>query len=77
MAIPPERITSVLLTDGWHHVEESSFEVEKYAFHAVPDGPDSATGHVLGHDGFRFREAGAPGVVAGPISAVVAVRFSG
>lgn len=66
------KVVAVLLSDGWHHVIPGSFSVGALRFGAETDH--------LGQLGFCFDEADAnspchrPGVVAGPLDSILAVR---
>jgi hypothetical protein len=58
-------VTAVLLSDGWHDVDEGTFQVGPYEF--------VAHGNVThdGLSGFEFRQLGV--LYAGPLSSVQAV----
>jgi hypothetical protein len=64
------RVVAVLLADGWHHIVPGSFSV----------GPLGLGGYTEpASPGFRFQEARAgsphpPGVLAGPLDSIIAVR---
>jgi hypothetical protein len=65
-----DRVTAVLLADGWHRIVPSSFSVGPLGFGSVTD---------VGVRGFRFEETNAgspyqPTVLAGPLDSIIAVR---
>ena len=44
LAIDVEKITRVLLADGWHEVYEKSFTIDSYEFLEYPEGFDHSKG---------------------------------
>ncbi len=72
LLIHVEKVTHVLLQNGWHTVKDKSFKIEPHLF--------SSKGYVVLGDGdnrefgFSFKENG-PGIVAGPMTAIGALRF--
>lgn len=88
-----DKVTSVLLADGWHDVawdDESTFELDAYEYvdgdhmkqlHAKGSDPGSAIRLAGGAEeavgvpatGFVFR-TGSGEIMAGPITAILAVR---
>jgi len=70
LPITASRVVAVLLADGWHHISPGTFTVGTLTF-----GADGADGGL----GYHFEEAKAgnlygPVTLAGPLSAVLAVR---
>lgn len=75
LAIDVDKVVSVLLADGWHEVLKESFELDSYEFtwsgSAVHGGGQSgvcATGFT-----FLVTEQGIK--LAGPLTAILAVRY--
>jgi hypothetical protein len=83
LAIDVDDVTAVLLADGWHEVADASFELDAYEFVWASGGAreDALLMHGGGASdicatGFTFREEGAATeMIAGPLSAVLAVRY--
>lgn len=94
MAIDIDKVTAVLLADGWHDVawrdDESTFEIDAYEYidgdhfrdlmqrggdgsSAVRLGGGAEEGVGVPATGFMFA-TGAGEVMAGPITAILAVR---
>lgn len=81
LAIDVDRVTDVLLSDGWHHVEDFSFSLDSYEY---VWGKESTPGNVfvlhgggangITATGFSFKEKGQT-YTAGPLTAVQAVRY--
>lgn len=83
LAIDLDRVTHVLLADGWHEVTDESFIVAPYEFgQTVSTGTEEPTFVVLlGADnsgiqsiGFAFTEARTGSLMSGPLTSVLAVR---
>lgn len=85
LAIDREAVTAVLLADGWHQCVPESFDLDAFEFVDYSEPSTSGVGfaartiHSGGKSGicatgFVFQEAGEEGTVAGPLSAVLAVR---
>lgn len=79
LAIDVEKVTHVLLSDGWHLVEPKTFTLDAYEFLEYPDDPDGDGFLLLGGGqsgmcatGFAFREGEFR--VSGPLTALIAVR---
>lgn len=84
-----DKITQVLLADGWHDVSRGTFVIDAYEFmDAEPDSPDHDAFVLLGggrdglitSHGFEFVEKkhlseGGDVVTTGPMTAVLAVRY--
>lgn len=72
--IEVDDVYEVLLADGWHEVADRSFDLDSYEFHwgniALHGG---GSGGVCA-TGFTFKEAGVGGWIAGPFTAVLAIR---
>jgi predicted RNA binding protein YcfA (HicA-like mRNA interferase family) len=72
-AIPIEKVYEVLLTDGWHKVEQKSFRVDSYEY---TDGRRVIVGgHVVPTTGASWREVSGE-QVACPLTAILAVRLT-
>jgi hypothetical protein len=83
LAIDVDRVTHVLLADGWHEVTDESFTVGPYEFGQTVS---TATGErefvvLPGADslgvspvGFAFTEARTGSLMSGPLTSVFAVR---
>jgi len=65
LAIDIDRVTAVLLADGWHQVEEESFVLDSYEY-VYRTEYDA---------GFLFKTTGGD-YIAGPLSAIQAVRYT-
>jgi hypothetical protein len=87
LAIDTNRVTRVLLIDGWHDVEPGSFDLDSYEFGYVPDSylPKGLVSFQPTHrggesgvcaTGFTFIEQGTDVVVYGPLTAVHAVEVA-
>jgi hypothetical protein len=87
LRIDTDRVVAVLLPDGWHEIEDESFDLDAYEFveffeEAQPGtSPQQRTANLVhgGGDatgvtetGYTFREGGFR--VSGPLTAVLAVR---
>ena len=75
------RVREVLLIDGWHLVARTTFSVDKllYVRSSEPPSPSAPQRpRVMNEDdqtlGFSFEEQDGP-VIAGPLSAIHAVRY--
>lgn len=81
LAIQIGDVVSVLLADGWHEVENTSFTIDSYEY-LEDSSADSFVLHGGGQSGicatgFRFLEDTERGTyLAGPLSAILAVRLS-
>jgi hypothetical protein len=85
LAIDTDHVTAVLLTDGWHHVTDQSFDVDSFEFlywgrTQCKDHDDPVIVHGGGRSGvcaagFAFRTDDGTHV-AGPLTAVLAVRYT-
>lgn len=68
-ALDVAKIRGVLLADGWHEiVTGTSFEIEDFTFINRPVRPTPQS------YGFRFKDKN--GMVAGPLTSILAVRYS-
>ena len=73
-------VTDVLLEDGWHEVEEQSFNLDSYEYVQEWENYGEKKSHVLHSGGnggvcstgFVFKENSA--VLMGPLTAILAVR---
>ena len=80
LSIDIARVTDVLLEDGWHEVEDQSFDLDAYEYVQEWENygeKKSLVIHPGGHAGvcragFLFKENGA--VLMGPLTAILAVR---
>jgi hypothetical protein len=84
LAIDVDRVSEVLLADGWHRCDTdetdvSTFSMDAYEYLWRPDPDDqwniTVMGHgndYMGHTGFTFTEDDVR--VFGPLSAIQAVR---
>lgn len=80
LAIDVDRITAVLLPDGWHTVADQSFTIDAYEYLWNPPGtrhdPDVLHGggqSGVCASGFAFRSPD-ESTIAGPLTAIAAVR---
>ena len=72
-----DRVEAVLLHDGWHHVFPRTFDVGTFEFSQV--AADADTTLYDGGTAFGFSEETGTGEFqrfAGPISSVLAVRYT-
>lgn len=81
LAIDVDKITSVLLPDGWHDVDQRDDGISTFAYDAYEytweDGDESlAFGQASGvtHLGWTFREGGQR--ISGPFTSILAVKHS-
>jgi hypothetical protein len=89
LAIDLDTVTAVLLVDGWHTVLDKSFSIDAYEY--VHEGRTVLGGGAVEgvpSTGFTFKEQlfreGGPQVgmpsgsalIAGPLTAILALRFS-
>jgi len=86
LMINPDRVTAVLLPDGWHEVADldgkriapgvlSSFETDAYEYYEPHPNPDrNGHLHYTGGTGFTFREVGRKDRMCGPMASIAAVR---
>ena len=70
LAIRPDKVTAVLLADGWMPVVEGSLEFGAFEFQDA--GADSS--HGPGGLGFSFESSRGGERVTGPISSLLAVQ---
>jgi hypothetical protein len=82
LAIDIDRVSSVLLADGWHLVKDFSFYLDAYEYLWYPDrgdDPDPITTHGGGSSGicatgFGFHDRDADAWVYGPLTSILAVK---
>lgn len=78
LAIDIDRVSAVLLADGWHSVHERSFDIDSYEFvqgdHLRLAGGQSALVCATGFAFTEYRGQGNIVTVAGPITSILAVR---
>jgi hypothetical protein len=85
LAIDVDRVCQVLLKDGWHMVEDDSFEIDAYEYIREADGSDDnpyplrlggGEEELLPSRGARWSEQNGPErfVVSCPLTAILAVR---
>jgi hypothetical protein len=73
--IEVDHVTGVLLASGWHHVGKGTFELDTYEFQLEGTPVHSGGEGGICSRGFSFvAEDGSS--VAGPLSAILAVRHS-
>lgn len=88
LAIDVDRVTAVLLADGWHSVSDDSFAMDAYEYVWYPDGKRTSWDATMVHGGgengvcatgFIFKRSSAPNSewIAGPLTSIVAVRYGG
>ncbi len=84
LSLDVDKVTAVLLVDGWHEVAEDSFGLDSYEYLWWPPGlADGKEPHVLHgggragicSTGFQFK-SDAGDAISGPLSAIQAVRTS-
>ena len=79
LAINVHHVTQVLLSDGWHEVDDGTFTIDSYEF--LDGGGDDAQALHLGGNsgicatGFRFKNSNRD-YTCGPLTAIYAVRSS-
>jgi len=66
--IDPEKVTAILLADGWHEVPtQPGFKVETYGYMGA---------EMMNAPGFRMVEADRPNeLLSGPLASILAVRY--
>lgn len=73
LGIEVDDVTAVLLADGWHVVEGDSFDLDAYEFEhndrLLHGGGQSGICSI----GFAFTDE--TGYIAGPLTAILAVRY--
>ena len=79
LAIDIDKVTNVLLADGWHEVVDDSFTLDAYEFVwdvAQPDGNPQTELYFGGHrvPGFEFHDRETASWFAGPLASIIAVR---
>jgi hypothetical protein len=69
--IETDTVIAVLLADGWHHVEQTSFEVGPYQY-----GREAATGHdgSWGFEACEWLTNTDLITLSGPLTSILAVR---
>lgn len=71
--IDTNKVSAVLLADGWHKVDKGTFDLDAYEFHdnghMIHGGGKSG----ICATGFEFRTRGQP--VCGPMTSILAVRM--
>ena len=87
LGIDPEKVTEVLLADGWHEVSDLDFTLDSYEY--VEPHPDPNRNPLVLHGGgasgicatgFRFNESvdedgeHQQRTVAGPLTSILTVR---
>jgi hypothetical protein len=74
LEIDVERVSAVLLSDGWHTVQDSSFDLSSYEFrrqgHAVLGGRQESLVPAMG---FSFKDN--QGWIKGAVTSILAVRL--
>jgi hypothetical protein len=73
LAIDIDKVSALLLADGWHEVVDDSFYIDAYEY-ISKDMPDSS--QFSGGPGFGIKENHGRGgsMMYGPVSAIIAVR---
>lgn len=83
LLIDMDRVTEVLLADGWHEVARykngvSSFDGDAYEYKWSSNGRDMyvtfGEGSGVTYEGFSFQDAKTGDRIAGPFTSVLAVR---
>jgi hypothetical protein len=83
LAIDVDRVSAVLLADGWHEVAAGSFTLDSYEYVWWPSEQARARGDFdLLHGGGRsgvcatgFQLTSGDDLIAGPLTAILAVRI--
>ncbi len=77
LAIDVDEVTEVLLADGWHTVSDKSFELDAYEYTWSGEVAHGGGSSGVCATGFAFREdwATPPRLMAGPLTAILAVRY--
>ena len=82
LLITTHMVSEVLLNDGWHTVDEQTFDIDEYEFIAQVSGPEGEEGqmlHTAGQAGvcavgFTFLSDGVR--ISGPLTAIHALKDS-
>ena len=80
LAIDVDKVTHVLLSDGWHEVIDESFTLDAYEYVWNVEHPGGSTQSqpYLGLQvaGFEFKDGPEGTWLAGPLTSIIAVRRS-
>jgi len=81
LAIDINKISDVLLVDGWHDIKEGSFSIDSYEYLFFYKGDDATIVHEGGQSGvcesgFVFTDRGTDNCVAGPLTSILAIKVS-
>ena len=68
--IPMDKVSAVLLSDGWHGITPGSFALETYSYKRA----DGLAMYSTQESGFRIIDG--TGTVCGPITSILAVRVA-
>ena len=80
LSISTDKVAFVLLADGWHRVENSSFDLDTYEYvdeyyHRLSSDVSPATGFTFIERLGNYPDLSGPRVrVSGPITSILAVR---
>jgi hypothetical protein len=68
--IPMDKVSAVLLSDGWHVITPGSFALETYSYKRA----DGLAMYSTQESGFRIVDG--TGTVCGPITSILAIRVA-
>lgn len=71
--IDVDKVTEVLLADGWHTVADGSFDLDSYEFHHGDHVLHGGGRSGVCATGFTFRDANGESLF-GPLTAILAVK---
>lgn len=71
--IDVDKVTEVLLADGWHAVEDGSFDLDSYEYHHGDHMLHGGGNYGVCATGFTFRNADGHSMF-GPLTAILAVK---
>lgn len=75
--VDPDKVTEILLVDGWHKIDTSREPVFEVVTHGIgPESPHPRLQSIGTERGFLVCEAGETGaLLTGPLSTILAYRY--
>jgi len=73
LAIDVDRVSHVLLSDGWHVVVDNSFSIDAYEFISKQTSVHGGGQSGVCASGFTFKSH--EGNFAGPLTSIIAIRY--